>query len=139
MIAVALLVAGLAGGGSVLVPASLAGLGAEYAVHVLADDRPMDLAAALYAAGLVVVAELSYWSLERRVRIAEEPGSTARRVAHLALVAGGSLALGALLLGVSDAAGGGGLGMELVGVLAAVATLGVVVALVERRAKTRRL
>ena len=137
-IAVALLVAGLARGWAVLVPAAIAGLGAEYAVHLLVDDRPIERASALYAAGLLVVAELSYWSFERRIRIAEEPGATARRVAFVALLAGGTLAVGAFLLGVSQVGRDGGLGVELVGVLAAVATLAIVLALVERRARSSR-
>ena len=134
-IAVALLVAGLARGWAVLVPAAIAGLGAEYAVHLLAADRPVDRVAALYAAALFVVAELSYWSVERRVAIAEQPGATARRVAYIAVLAGGTLALGAALLGVSAAGRGGGLGFEAVGVVAAVAALAIALALAERRSR----
>ena len=118
----------------VLVPAALVALGAGYAALLALEGGALDERAPLVAAALFVVAELAYWSLELRDAVADEPGAYARRLALLAALGLGALAVGAGLLAVVDA--GGGIGIEVAGAVAAVAALAIV-ALAARRGSAR--
>ena len=111
-------------------------LGAGYALALaLGPERAtVDAAVPLVAAALLVVAELAYWSLELR-----DPGSwegplLVRRVAALGALALVSLALGSIVVLATAVELRGGLGLDLVGVAAAVATLAVLAALARRGA-----
>ena len=108
----------------VLVPAALVALGGGYATLLGLEGGALDERAPLVAAALFVVAELAYWSLELRDAVADEPGAYARRLALVAALGLGALAVGAGLLAVVDA--GGGIGLEVVGAVAAVAALAIV-------------
>ena len=108
----------------VLVPAALVALGGGYATLLGLEGGALDERAPLVAAALFVVAELAYWSLELRDAVADEPGAYARRLALVAALGLGALAVGAGLLAVVDA--GGGIGLEVVGAAAAVAALAIV-------------
>jgi hypothetical protein len=101
------------------VPAAIVLLGGEYALVLSVEDVSLDTRAAVVAAGLLVVAELAFWSLELRAEITDEPGSYARRLAVLALLALGALALAGGLLAAVDLTGRGGLAIELAGAIAA--------------------
>jgi hypothetical protein len=101
------------------VPAAIVLLGGEYALVLSIGDVSLETRAAVVAAGLLVVAELAFWSLELRAEITDEPGSYARRLAVLALLALGALALAGALLAVVDLEGRGGLAIELAGAVAA--------------------
>jgi hypothetical protein len=114
----------------VLVPAALVALGGGYAALLGLEGGALDERAPLVAAALFVVAELAYWSLELRDAVADEPGAYARRLALVAALGLGALAVGAGLLAAVDA--GGGIGLEVVGAVAAVAALAIV-ALAARR------
>ena len=94
--------------------------------------RALDERAPLVAAGLLLVAELSYWSVERRAGGADAEILPRRLAALFGLVVG-SIALGVLLLAAASAPGGGGTVLEAIGVTCAVA-LFVVVSLLARRA-----
>jgi hypothetical protein len=115
-----------------LVPGALVLLGAAYATQLAVDDAPLDARAPLFAAGLLVTAELAYWSLEEREDVQADPGDALRRAGFVALLALGMLAVGAALLAVTDAMRAGGLAVDLLGAAAAAAVL-VVVVLAARR------
>ena len=126
------LVAAVVLGWSPLVPVSIGLVGAAYAVHLAADDPILDAKAALLGAGLLLTAELAYWSLEERERVAAEPGESFRRLGLLLVLALGVLVAGIALLIVSDAVRTGGLAIDLVGAAAAAAALLVVVLFARR-------
>jgi hypothetical protein len=102
---------------------SLVLLGAAYAVHLSIDDVALDARAPLFAAGLLMTAELCYWSLEERERVRGEPGDGFRRLGFVALLGLGALFVGAVLLAVVDLGRTGGLAVDLVGAAAAAAVL----------------
>jgi hypothetical protein len=105
------------------VPAAIVLLGGEYALVLSVEGSALDTRAAVVAAGLLVAAELAYWSLELRAEITDEPGSYARRLAVLALLALGALVLAGGLLAVVDLAGREGLAVEIAGAAAAFAAV----------------
>ena len=132
MAAVLTLAAALAARLAVLVPAAVFLLGAGYASHLAFDDVPLDQGSAAFAAGLIAVAELAYWSLELRSTVPDEAGGYLRRIAFVATLALATLGLGAVLLAAVELGREGGIGLELLGALAAVAALGIVAVLSAR-------
>ena len=126
------LVAALVLGWSLLIPLSLGLLGAAYATHLGLDDPSLDASAPLFGAGLLLTAELGYWSLEERDRVVAEPGEQLRRLALVVCLALGALAAGAGLLAVADLARTEGLAIDVLGAAAAAAALLVVVLLARR-------
>jgi hypothetical protein len=126
----ALAIVALAGalvlGWSSLVPVSLLLLGATYAAQLRADDAALDAKAPLIAAGLLLVAELAYWSLEEQERVRSEPGEGARRLSFVALLALLGLCVSGVVLAAADIARTGGLAVDLLGAAAAAAVLLVV-------------
>jgi hypothetical protein len=128
------LVAALTLGWSSLLTLALLALGGLFGVELVVDEEPLDAAAPLVAAALVVTAELGYWSLEEREPVATEPGEAFRRLAHIALVALGTLAASAVLLALVDSARTSGLAIDLLGTAAAVATVVTIVVIARRQA-----
>jgi hypothetical protein len=120
------LVLALVSGWSALVPLSLALAGAAYGVQLALDDAPLDAGAPLVAAGLLVAAELAYWSLEERDRVPGDPGQGLRRVAFVAASGVGALLVGALLLALVDSVHARGLALDVAGAFAAAAALTVI-------------
>lgn len=118
-----------------LIPASLLLLGGMYGAELAVDDPTLDGASPFFAAGLLVTAELAYWSLEERDSVRADPGESLRRAAFVALLALGALLVGSLLLVLTDGVRAGGLAVDLLGAVAAGAVLLVVV--VARRAGER--
>jgi hypothetical protein len=106
-----------------VVPASIVLIGGGYALVLSVDDSSLDTRAAVVAAGLLVAAELAYWSLELRAAITDEPGSYARRLSVLALLGLGALTLSGLLVAAVDLAGREGLAVEIAGATAAFAAV----------------
>lgn len=127
-----MLAAGLVLGLAPLLPAALALLGGEYALYLSAGDVPLDIGASAFGAGLLVAAELGYWSLELRARVTEEAGGHARRTAWIALIALGGLLLGTGLLALVDVAGQEGVALEVVGALAAIAAAALLLTSLQR-------
>lgn len=108
------------------IPWTLALLGGTYATGLaVRDDATLDAGAPLYAAGLLLLAELAYWSLELRGPGREEPRVVVRRLAALGALAFLSLVLGAFVVVVTTAPIGGGVLWDVVGVAAAAATLAI--------------
>ncbi len=126
------LVAALVLGWSVLIPLALGLLGAAYATHLGLDDPSLDATAPLFGAGLLLTAELAYWSLEERARVVSEPGEPLRRLGLLLVLAIVALGAGAGLLAVADLARAGGLALDLLGAAAAAAALFVFVVVARR-------
>ena len=124
----ALFVAGLAGRWPSLLVLGLIGAAAAYAIFLSLRGGGVDANAPLFAAALLVSAELAFWSLEASL-------GTGRTVLRRALITG-SFALGAVLVGslilVASAGVSGGVGLEALGVLAAVTVVALIAALAAR-------
>lgn len=127
-LSLALLAAGLAVGSSATVGWSLAALIAEYGVLFRAEGRSLDELTPVYAAGLLLVAELAFWSIERRVSAWADPGLLERRLGFLVSACAGAALVAALVL-VIAAAGGGGVVLDAAGAAAAVGILALIVLL----------
>ena len=86
-----------------------------------AEGSRLDRLAPAYAAGLLLVAELAFWSIESRVPAWSDPELVIWRLARLALACAGAAVLGAVVIAdASAASGGGGLFLETLGVAAAI-------------------
>jgi hypothetical protein len=128
ILSVTLLLLGLARGRSSAVLPALAGLGVAWTLAAWTRGAGAPGGTMLAAAGLLVAAELAYWSLEQ-IAVTDEPELVARRAAGLAVRAAVALALAAFLLAALELRAGGGLVLEAVGVAAAVGLLALVFAL----------
>lgn len=114
---------GAAIGRTVAITVGIVILGGGYALHLVLDDPALDTRAALFAAGLLLAAELGFWSIELRRELTREPGRHLRRlVAEIALCLGG-LVVSALVLAAADLGHVGGVAVELTGAVAAVALI----------------
>jgi hypothetical protein len=122
----ALFALGLAGRWPSLLGLGLAGVGAAYAVFLSLRIGGVDANAPAVGAGLFVAAELGFWSLERRLG-----ALLVRRIVVIVLLGLGSALAGSLIL-VASAAVSGGVGLEALGVVAAIAVLGSIAALAAR-------
>jgi hypothetical protein len=129
--AVFLLAVGLVLGRTAAVPWAIAGLGVAYAAALEGDD--LDSRVPLYAAGLLVTAELAYWALHLRHGARDEPGMALRRVVGLLVAAAAALIAGTLLVAVARVPLRGGLVVEGIGLAAAVGALAILL-LAARRA-----
>ena len=130
------LVASLVLGRSSLVPVAVALVGGTYGVELALDDAPLDLAAPVVAVGLLLAAELAYWSLDERSRT---PGDSGQGLRRAALVAAGclvALVLSTALLALVDEVEAGGFALDLVGALAAIAVI--VAVLIAARSQSSR-
>lgn len=135
VLALVVLAGSLAVGSTDGIAWTLALLAGAYAAALAARGADsVDPAAPLVGAGVLVLAELAFWSLERRGPGYEEARVLARRIAVLGALALLSLALGAFLVVVTAAPLGGGLAWDAVGVAAAAATLAIVARLARRGA-----
>jgi hypothetical protein len=103
---------------------SLALLGAAYALILVIDEPPLDGRAAVVGALLLAIGELAHLSIESRPVVTDEAGSIARRLALVAMLTLGALALGAAMLALVDLLRTGGLAIEAVGVAAAAGAVG---------------
>jgi hypothetical protein len=106
-------------------------LGAEQAVRLAAGPREADPWIPIYAIGFLLAAELAWWSIEPRVAAWAEPEVAVWRLATVGMACAGAGVLAALVLLAAGTPIAGGVGLELVGVLAATAAV-VVVAVVAR-------
>jgi hypothetical protein len=120
---VLLLAAGLALRVEVALPVAVAILGSEYVALIGFEGEALDTRAPVVAAALLAVAELGYWSLELRRPVADEAGTSLRRLGLLAALLGGVLALGVVLLALVEAVSAGGPAVDLLGAVAAVGAL----------------
>jgi hypothetical protein len=135
-VALVLLAAGLTIRSSGTLGWSLAALLAEYAVLFRAEGRSLDELTPVYAAGLLLVAELAFWTIEPRVSTWADPGLLERRLAFLVSACAGAAFVAALVL-VIAAAGGGGVAVDAAGAAAAVGILALTALLVRGLVRTR--
>jgi hypothetical protein len=133
-LAVVLLAAGLTARSGAILGWGLVALGAEYTVLFTAQGPVLDELAPLYAGAFLLVAELSFWSIERRVPAWSEPGLLERRLARVAACSLGAMALAAGVLVLAAASGSGGVALEAIGVAAAIGALVLLAVLVRRSA-----
>jgi hypothetical protein len=131
-VAVVALIAALVLGWPRLVPLSLVLLGGAYALYLAVDSPPLDVAASAFAAGLLVTAELAYWSLEEREAVVAERGEALRRLGFVAILGASALVLSGALLALADLARTRGLAIDLLGAAAA-STLLLSLAVLARR------
>jgi hypothetical protein len=122
-IALVVLIAALVLGWSFLVPGAIAVAGGLYAAQLAIDDAALDTSAPVIAAGLVLTAELAYWSVEERDRAPGDPGDGLRHGAVVAMLAIVALLVGAALLALVDAVRAESLTLDLLGAAAAAAIL----------------
>jgi len=106
----------------------IAVLGAQQAVRLALGPDAVDPWTPLYAGGLLLSAELAWWSIEARVPAWSEPGSGVRRLATVAAACVYGAVVSALVVLAAGASWSGGAGLELAGVLAATGALAVVAA-----------
>ena len=125
-VALLALVAGIVLGWTPLIPVSVAVAGGLYGVELAIADAPLDPAAPGVAAALLLCAELAYWSGEERTHWLGDAGDGLRRAAVVALLGAGAFFVAAVLLALVDAARARGLGLDLLGALAAVTVLATV-------------
>ena len=133
-LAMSLLAVGLAARSGPVLGWGLAALGGEYGVLFAAEGRALDELTPVYAGAFVLVAELAFWSIERRVPAWSEPTLVERRLARLAATCIGAAGVAALVIVVSAASGAGGIALEAIGVVAAIGALALVAVLVQRSA-----
>jgi len=129
------LCAGLAFRSSAVLALGIAFLGAEQAVRLATGRSSVDPWTPVYAAALLLVAELAWWSIEPRVAAWSETEAAVRR---LLTVAGACVGAGLLAAVVVLAAGAplrGGVELELVGVAAAAAAVAVIAAVARKPAR----
>ena len=132
--ALAVLAVGLILAWSPLVALAIALVGGSYAAELALDDAPLDRLAPALAALVLVAAELAYWSLDERERIADDEGGRARHVAFVAALALGALLVGALLLALVDLIQTRSLALDVAGAVAAAAALLAIVVVGRSRA-----
>jgi hypothetical protein len=110
----------------------LATLAVEYAVF--ADDRgaEFDTRAAVWAAGLLLFAELLFLATELRTSVVVGGDLVARRLGTILGLVTGSVAVGAFLLAVAALRPGGGLALQVTGVAAVAGVLALVLSLARR-------
>ena len=123
---VAVLCGGLALRWGAALAFAVAVLGSEQAVRLADGPDALDRWTPLYAGAFLLVAELAYWSIERRVPAWAEHGAALRRVATVLLTCAGGTLVAAFVVIVSGAPVRGGFGLELAGVIAATGALAVV-------------
>ena len=110
-----------------LIPWPLVILAGAYAWKL--GDGEVDQWAPVYAAGLLSVAELAYWSAELRGQAHEAERLTERRAGLIATLALVALIVGALLLAATSLQIGSGVALDVLGVAAAIGAVAVVAAL----------
>jgi hypothetical protein len=136
VVALVLLAVILVLGLSSAVPIPFVVVAGIYGAQLAVDDAALDVAAPAFAAGLVVAVELAYWSLDARDRVRGMPGDDLRRVAYVAALGVGALLVSAVLLALADAIRARGLGIDVVGAVAAACALLAVVLFARGRGPT---
>jgi hypothetical protein len=101
-------------------------LGAQQAVRLALGPDALDSWTPLVAGALLLVAELAWWSIEPRVPAWSQPALASRRLLTVLVACAAASAVSAVVLVASGAPLRGGVGLELVGILAATAAVAVV-------------
>jgi hypothetical protein len=123
---------GLVRGRAWAVPWAVVVLGGAYAASLFLPERGVDRHAPFVAAAFLLLAELSYWTLELRTPISPEPGILERRAMLIAAATLGALLVSGVAVGATWIPLGGGVLGDLLGVAAAIGALAIVAWLAER-------
>ena len=126
------LLAALVLGWSPLIPVAIVLVAGDYAAQLTIDDAGLDSAAPAIAGGLVVTAELAYWSLEERDGVRGEAGAGFRHAAFVAGLGVATILVASVLLAIVDAVRTRGLAVDLLGAVAAAAVLFAIVVAARR-------
>jgi hypothetical protein len=119
----------LSTGRSAPIPFALVLLGAIYAI----PSGDQAIPAPIYGSGLLVTAELAYWSLDERVRQRVEAGVVMPRLLAILAVAAAAIPASALVLLAAEADVARSPAITAAGAAAAVACIGVLAALAHPR------
>lgn len=136
VLALVVLVAALVLGWALLVPAGIVLAGALYGLQLAFEDEPLDSAAPVLAAALLLTAELAYWSLEERERIPGDPGDGLRHAGFVATLGVAALLLGGALLALVDRVRAESVALDVLGAIAAAGALTAVVIAARGRGRT---
>jgi hypothetical protein len=131
-VGVLVLVYALVRGHEAAVAPSLALLGFGYTVATLAHGHGIDQAAPLVAVALLLAGELAAWSIAERDAITADRFVWSSRAVGVAGLALGGLAIATLVVALSAAPAGGGLGWTVLGAAATVAAIGLAAVLARR-------
>jgi hypothetical protein len=135
VVALAVLAGGLVLRLPVAVPVAIALLGAEYVAILGVETDALDTRAPLVAGALIAVAELAYWSLELRGAVVDEPGTYLRRIALLASLVLGVVAVGTAVLTLVEAIAAAGVAVDILGAAAALGAVALVALAARRTAR----
>jgi hypothetical protein len=127
VVALVILLVALATRWSGAITGALVVLGAQQAVRLELGTHELDVWAPLLAAGLLLCAELAWWSLEPRVPAWAQPGLAVRRLATILVLCAFGAAVGAVMLVAAGASLNGGVALELAGIVAATGAVALVV------------
>jgi hypothetical protein len=116
---------------------SVAAVATAYTLGV-AGRVGADPTAPVEAAGLVLMAELAVWSLEARSLAPDDRDVLAWRLRRLAIIVGGTITLGAVVVAVSDLPAHSGAPLGAVGAASAVAVLSLAAIGLYRATASRR-
>ncbi|MDX6506232.1 MAG: hypothetical protein QOG06_876 [Gaiellaceae bacterium] len=125
--AIAVLLAGLLLRWSAALAVGIGLLGVQQAMRLELGPDTLDAWTPLVAGGLLLVAELAWWSVEPRVPAWAQPGVAASRLATVLFACVAATVVAAVVVVAAGARVSGGVGLELAGVVAAIGTLAVVV------------
>jgi hypothetical protein len=137
MVAFVALVVAVVLGWSPLVPVAVALVGGTYAGELVIDDAALDVSVPVIALGLLIAAELAYWSIDERCRAPGGAGQGLRRAALVALGGVAAVVVAGGLLVLVDAVRTRGLALDLLGALAAAAVLAIVLVAARTQSRAR--
>jgi hypothetical protein len=112
-----------------LASVAVAVLALEYGLSLYHQRAPVDARAPLFAAGLLLLVELAYWSAESHRLVRDDRGVLGFRLGVLAVVALAAVTLGALVLLAAELPLAGPLARLAVGVVAASTVLALIATL----------
>jgi hypothetical protein len=113
------------------IPWAVVALGASYAVS-LHGQQAIDGRAPVVGGLLILLAELAYWSLERRTPVGDEAGLHLRRAVSVLATTLGSTAVAAALLAVTSVPLGGSVTWDAFGLAAAAGAVAVLALLSQK-------
>jgi hypothetical protein len=129
--AILLLLVALTAGRTAPIPFALLLLGAIYAI----PDGDRAIAAPIYGGGLLITAELAYWSLDERVRRRVQAGVATPRLLAILAVAAAAIPSGALVIIAAEADASRSPVLTATGAAAIVTCIGLLTALARVRSR----
>jgi len=132
VLAAAAFLVGLAGLDDRAPTLALALLGAEYGTFLHLNGEEIGGATAVYAAGLVLAAELAYWSLELRAPVEVASSAIRRRFASIAATVVGAFVVVGVVAYAAGLRTGSGFVLDITGAIALTVALSLVAQLAKR-------